>query len=86
MPNNYNIQRLDCSGLKVDGDSLDDAGHRIIGKCDKRWIRMGGGWARFKRLLQKVKPKPLLKLWLALETAQLSARLILIGQLRHSIC
>ena len=47
MPNNYNIQRLDCSGLKVDGDSLDDAGHRIIGKCDKRWMRMGGGWARF---------------------------------------
>ena len=32
------------------------------------------------------KSKPLLKLWLALETAQLSARLIPIGQLRHSIC
>ena len=43
MPNNYNIQRLDCSGLKVDGDSLDGAGHRIIGKCDKRWMRMEGG-------------------------------------------
>ena len=26
---------------------LDDAGHRIIGKCYKRWIRMEGGWARF---------------------------------------
>ena len=54
-------------------------------KMDKNGRRLGS-FQLVKQLLQKVKPKPLLKLWLALETAQLSARLILIGQLRHSIC